>query len=73
MITVYTKDKCPPCNAVKRALTEAGVEFTEKSAMEHIDYLAGLGYRQAPVTVISEDKHFYGYDPNKLQQIIAGS
>ena len=73
MITVYTKDKCPPCAAVKRHLNKAGIQYQEKSATEHIDYLQSLGYRQAPVTVVGEGLHFYGFDVGKLQQIIAGN
>ena len=57
---------------VKRWLDKEGVEYIEKCATEHIDYLVGLGYRQAPVTVTESGGHFYGFDIGRLQEIKAG-
>ena len=73
MLTVYVKENCPPCRQVKRWLDKEGVEYNEKPAAEHLDYLSGLGYRQAPVTVTGDGKSFYGFDVGKLQQIKAGT
>lgn len=72
-VTVYSKDNCQPCRMVKRWLEREGVEYIEKDATEHIDYLSVLGYRQAPVTITEAGEHFYGFDIGKLQQIKAGS
>ena len=69
-ITVYSKPNCQPCTAVKRWLTNAGVEFQELDAMEHVELLGSMGYRGAPV-VVAGDMHFQGFDPNMLAKLKA--
>lgn len=56
---------------VKRWLDKEGVEYIEKDATEHVDYLSGLGYRQAPVTITEEGHSFYGFDVGELLKIKA--
>lgn len=70
-VIVYSKENCQPCRMVKKWLEKNDVEYVEKNATEHIDHLAQLGYRQAPVTVI-DSEHFYGFDIDRLQQLLAG-
>ena len=69
MLTVYSKDNCQPCRMVKHWLDREGIDYIEKDATEHVDYLSGLGYRQAPVTVTEDGGSFYGFDISKLQKI----
>lgn len=73
MIKVYSKSNCPQCVAVKRWLDMHGVAYEQIDATNHIEELAELGYRQAPVTVVREGVHFYGFDVGKLQQLVSGS
>lgn len=70
MVVVYTAENCQPCRAVKRWLESNNIEYEERNAKEHIDYLAQLGYRQAPVTTAGSN-HVYGFDIKGLQRILA--
>lgn len=64
--TVYTKPNCPPCRMTKRLLEAEGIPFTEASAEDHAEYLAGLGARSAPVTVSGETV-IIGFVPAELR------
>ncbi|ATV79387.1 Hypothetical protein BFF97_00626 [Corynebacterium pseudotuberculosis] len=51
-ITVYTKPACVQCNATKKALDRAGLDYTLVDISiddEARDYVMALGYLQAPV------------------------
>ena len=72
MITLYTKPNCQPCIAVKRYLTQSGVEYEERPAEDHPDYLSGIGARSAPV-VVSGDTVICGFNPNQLKALCDGS
>lgn len=70
-ITVYTKPSCVQCNATKRALDKAGVEYSlvdisvDDSAREHV---MSLGYTQAPV-VETPAAHWSGFRPERLKEL----
>lgn len=63
-------NNCQPCVAVKRWLRLAGVEYEERDAKDHIEYIHSLGYRQAPVTV-NGGKHVYGFNIAGLCEILS--
>ena len=72
-ITVYTKPRCPQCDATKRHLTKKGVEFelvdlTQDS--EARDYVTSLGYLSAPI-VIADGDHWAGFRPDRLDAVAA--
>lgn len=67
-VQVYSKPNCMPCMAVKRWLNNAGIDYQELDAMEHVELLSSMGYRGAPV-IVSGETHFQGFDPTKLGQI----
>ena len=51
-ITVYTKPACVQCNATKKALDRAGLDYNLVDISvddEARDYVMALGYVQAPV------------------------
>lgn len=55
-VVVYTKPDCQPCKATLRWLTNAGIDFEELPAVDHVDYLmTRLETREAPVIVITTD------------------
>lgn len=70
-ITVYTKPSCVQCNATKRALDKAGVEYdlidisVDEAAHEHV---VSLGYSQAPV-VETPAAHWSGFRPERLKEL----
>lgn len=71
MITVYTKPACMQCNATKKALDKAGLEYDlidislDDDARE---YVMALGYLQAPIVVAGED-HWSGFRPDRIRAL----
>ena len=68
-ITVYTKPACVQCNATKKALDRAGLEYdlVDISADEEArDYVMALGYVQAPV-VEANGEHWSGLRPDRIK------
>ena len=57
-ITVYSKPRCPQCDATYRALDKQGISYEKIDVTQDAESLAfikGLGYQQAPVVVAGED------------------
>jgi glutaredoxin-like protein NrdH len=53
-VTVYSRSHCVQCTAQKRALGNAGIEYTETNVEDDpaaLDYVKSLGYQAAPVVV----------------------
>ena len=70
-IVVYTTGpECIRCTMTKRLLTQRGVRFSEvdirtnPAAREYV--VDDLGYTQAPVVVVSDEDHWSGFRPDKL-------
>lgn len=74
-VTVYTKPACVQCNATKKALDKAGLDYelvdisVDDTAR---DYVMGLGYLQAPVVVAGDD-HWSGFRPDSIKAIAAAA
>lgn len=72
-ITVYTKPACVQCNATKKALDRAGLDYTlvdiSVDDQAH-DYVMGLGYLQAPV-VEANGEHWSGFRPERISSLAA--
>ena len=72
-ITVYTKPACVQCNATKKALDKAGLEYELVDISlddEARDYVMALGHLQAPVVVAGED-HWSGFRPDRIRSLTA--
>ncbi|GAB3946971.1 glutaredoxin-like protein NrdH [Corynebacterium tapiri] len=72
-ITVYTKPACVQCNATKKALDRAGLEYTMVDVSvdtEARDYVMALGYLQAPVVEV-DGEHWSGFRPDRIREIAA--
>lgn len=70
-VTVYTKPRCPQCEATKRQLTRQGVEFDTVDITSDPAILAEIqaaGFRQAPV-VMTADTSWSGYRPDLIRAI----
>ena len=73
MVTVYSKKSCVQCVATYRRLDTNGVKYRVVDITENpeaFDYVKSLGHLQAPIVVAGED-HWSGFDPNKLDALIA--
>lgn len=72
-ITLYTKPACVQCNATKRQLDKAGLEYDVVDLMEDAEALEAvkaLGYQQAPV-VMADGDHWAGFRPDKIKALAA--
>jgi glutaredoxin-like protein NrdH len=83
-IVVYSKTPCVQCNGVKRHLTKNDADYTVEDLtikgdpetpenldkQNKLDALKELGYTGVPVTFVNDD-HFYGFDPDRLDDAIA--
>lgn len=70
-ITLYTKPACVQCNATKKALDRAGLEYTSVDVTldeEARDYVMALGYVQAPV-VEASGEHWSGFRPERIKAL----
>ena len=70
-ITVYTKPACVQCNATKKAMDRAGLEYDLVDISmddEARDYVMALGYVQAPV-VVAGSEHWSGFRPERVKAL----
>ncbi|MDN6198544.1 glutaredoxin-like protein NrdH [Corynebacterium flavescens] len=70
-ITLYTKPACVQCNATKKALDRAGLEYTMVDVTvddEARDYVMALGYVQAPVVYV-DGEHWSGFRPERIKAL----
>lgn len=70
-VTVFTKPRCPQCEATKRQLTKQGIDFDVVDLTENpstLEQLQEAGYRQAPV-VVTPDASWAGYRPDLIKQL----
>ena len=74
-ITVYSKPRCPQCDATYRALDKQGVSYERIDVTqdpESLAFIKGLGYQQAPVVVAGED-HWSGFRPDRIKAVAAAA
>lgn len=72
-ITVYSKPNCPQCMMTYRLLDQLGLEYQAVDVtqdQEALEYILGLGYKQAPVVIAGAD-HWSGYRPDRLKTLAA--
>ncbi|AKE40823.1 glutaredoxin-like protein NrdH [Corynebacterium kutscheri] len=72
-ITLYTKPACVQCNATKKALDRAGLDYTSVDISiddEARDYVMALGYLQAPVVEV-DGEHWSGFRPERINSLAA--
>ena len=71
MVTLYTKPSCVQCNATKRALAKAGLQWEEIDLTVDADALEmvkELGYQSVPV-VITDSDNWSGFRPDKIKTL----
>jgi len=62
-ITVYSKPRCPQCDATARLLKKMGAPYTKVDVTEDdvaYAFVKQLGYQQVPVVVVVCDRHVDG-------------
>lgn len=72
--TIFSQPGCVQCTAVKRKLKEKGVEVNEIDVSESQEAFKLLtedwGYQRVPV-VYFKGEHFGGFDPDRLESLVA--
>ena len=72
VITVYTRQGCPPCRQTKRMMDKLGIEYVEVGLDDNDfaqEFVKGLGYKTAPV-VVTDDDHWGGFNPNNIRKLV---
>ena len=70
-ITLFTKPACMQCNATKKALDRAGLDYDLVDISvdtQARDYVMALGYLQAPV-VEANGEHLSGFRPERISSL----
>lgn len=73
-VVVYTKPRCPQCDATKRKLDRSRVPYdsvdvtADPAARETV---LKLGYTALPVVVGDDGSHWSGFRPDKLDALAA--
>ena len=70
-ITLFTKPACMQCNATKKALDSAGLDYDLVDISvdtQARDYVMALGYLQAPV-VEANGEHWSGFRPERISSL----
>jgi glutaredoxin-like protein NrdH len=71
-ITVYSKPRCPQCDATARLLNKMGAPYTKVDVTEDdvaYEFVKQLGYQQAPVVVV-RDNHATAYGDESGDNIV---
>lgn len=71
-VTVYSKPACVQCNATFRALDKNGINYRKVDVTqddEALERIRALGYMQAPVVLTSDNDHWSGFRPDKIDEL----
>lgn len=71
-VAVYTKSQCVQCDATKRKLTKAGVDFELVNLEENPDLISefsAAGFVKAPI-VVTEEYTWSGFQPDLIKKYI---
>ena len=84
-ITVYSKPRCPQCDATARLLNRMGAPYTKVDVTEDdvaYAFVKQLGYQQAPVVVVRDlhkeesdniVEHWSGFRPDRIKRAAAAA
>lgn len=87
-ITVYSKPRCPQCDATARLLNKMGAPYTKVDVTEdNVAYalVKQLGYQQAPVVVVRDlhvegdgrdgniVEHWSGFRPDRVKRAVTAT
>lgn len=77
MLILYSKQGCTQCNAIKRWLSDPkrgvteGIDYVVKDVswdLEAYQEIVALDYGAVPVVRLPNGEHFYGFQPQKLDE-----
>lgn len=74
-ITVYTKQNCPACEATKKAMDRAGLDYEVIDVSDNLTRQQALrecGFRQMPVVEVTDGedcRSWEGFRPDLIKQL----
>jgi len=74
-ITVYTKKNCPACEATKKAMDRAGLDYEVVDVGDNTarqQALREFGFRQMPVVEVTDGEDYRsweGFRPDLIKQL----
>ncbi len=76
MITIYSTETCPRCQALKAALTKAGIAYEEKSLAdmppaEKASYICDIGGYPMSAPIVRNGDHWFTSE-DSFEDILAG-
>ena len=79
LITVYSKPRCPQCDATYRKLNALGASYESIDVTqdeESLNLIKGLGYSQAPVVAVKGSdgailETWGGFRPDHIKKVAA--
>ena len=78
-ITVYSKPRCPQCDATYRKLNALGASYESIDVTQDdksLNLIKGLGYSQAPVVAVRGEggailETWGGFRPDRIKKVAA--
>jgi glutaredoxin-like protein NrdH len=70
-ITVWTNPNCVQCDMTKKTFDKLGIEYTEKSLIDHplcVDTFKAQGFTSAPI-VTTDTKIWSGFRLDKIKSL----
>lgn len=74
MLTLFSMPRCVQCNAIKRWLDKRGLVEGEHYIVKDVStdiaahqQVVDMGYGAAPVVLLEDGAHWYGFDDGKLE------
>jgi glutaredoxin-like protein NrdH len=68
---VYGKPNCKDCKATVSYLETYGIQYEYLDLVENpeaLKFVKSLGYLQAPVVVVSDEVHWSGFQPERIEE-----
>ena len=72
-VIIYSKNNCGPCNMMKLALREEGIEYEERNISTKevfLHELIELGYQSVPIVLVDGKVVANGFEPWKVKEAI---
>jgi glutaredoxin-like YruB-family protein len=72
-VVVYSQPGCPPCDWVKKYLTERGVPFTVRDVNSDFSAqkeLVGKYKSRSTPTIVVDEEVMIGFDPDRLEHML---
>lgn len=73
MVQIYTKNRCPNCEASKRLMKKLGIDYKEipiETTPGALEKILDMGFQAAPVIITDNDK-WAGMNERKIKNLVS--